>query len=488
MAGSQQGLEGSDPSRQGRGSGNSDAAKPEAVPPAVVNSSSDTPGSDTSGGAVPGKGGLGEVPSLDDAILSRSSEVERARAQVPSASQEPSVLRTPAESTDISSSATGTGRSDPGNKGQSSPPPPPPVESASTEPKPDARSKLDPFQGFSFDKYDAANLPPPGVVKELRELYQDVLRGTHNRPFLEREEVFLSEVASGYRIPIMVRDGVGRLVAHMAVINCGDGIVKFGFQLAHPDVRGNKIGAVMRDIGTAVVRELVESGIADVLRAECVTTHPATQKHAARIDMRPTGLLDRRYQDYFGTGGIESLVRMETILNPAVREHQTVFLPASLQVISDYIYQSHRCARTISTIYDPARTPALPAAEMNYDKGEADAWKALTLNVNAGVSIFDMRRALAQSTKAGLRHLAVSVDLGHPHAIDQINALRIDGFYFAALELKKSGDSLLMQKPLFALEPTFADQKACGKEGVLLDLEETRTILHLIRASQFTIH
>jgi hypothetical protein len=91
-----------------------------------------------------------------------------------------------------------------------------------------------------------------------------------------------------------------------------------------------------------------------------------------------------------------------------------------------------------------------------------------------------MAQEIRKEFSGGVRHLAIRVNISHPAAIDQINALRTLGFYFAALEPVRECDFLLMQRR--AIE----DDTLCAPGEIALYDESARVLVNLIRASQLS--
>jgi hypothetical protein len=331
---------------------------------------------------------------------------------------------------------------------------------------------------FAISTFTPNNPPDLETAQAVKDLFIRVYGDTHNRPFLQSPQNFVDEVATGGFISFVARDSGGKVVAHTAVVNLGEKVVEIDLQLADPAVRGNRVGSVLKDLALQKIMDLHAEGQVDVIRADCVTSHPITQKYAERIELKTVGLFDRKYYDFFGKGNLESVVQLERLLNQDIKQQRDVYLPPTMTVMADNIYRQHGCKREISHAYDYAGALEIPAAKLTCDKHEIQAFNALTITANPGVSPFELSQAVNNAFKDGIQHVSVRLDIGHPAALDQINALRANGFYYASLHMRQNGDFLVLQKPSFS-----QGEWACPGD-LRLHHEDTRLLVNLIRASQ----
>ncbi len=239
---------------------------------------------------------------------------------------------------------------------------------------------------YQFETYDRATLPDIKIAQQVADLFIKSYGHVHERPFLKDPNIFVNEVKDGEMISIVAREPNqnNKIVAHIAVVARGEKVSEIDLLLADPDIRGNSIGSTLRDLAIDKAMQLHASGELDIMRADCVCRHPASQKFAARANFKVTGFFDRKYGDFWGEGDHESIVRLERIMHPAIRDERAVYIPRALYVIADSIYQQHDCKRQIHSRYTGREGfQAEPATFTSYT-GEVAAWQALTITAHQG--------------------------------------------------------------------------------------------------------
>jgi len=334
---------------------------------------------------------------------------------------------------------------------------------------------------FTYERYSTTDLPSAETAQQVIDLFVTVYGGTHNRETLKSPESYRDEVRSGGMIPFIARDANGKVVAHTGILSLGCRAVELGYMLADPAARRHGLAATLRDQALRHIDQLAAEGVVDVIRAECVTAHVSTQKFAKVCNFTVTGILDRKFYDMFESNRDETFVRFEYLKNPAIKEHRTVYIPSIMYVMSENIYKELGYARSIAMRPDhEALAAPIGPAEVARETHELGAWGALAVEFSPGVTPFQMAQEIEREFAGGVKHLAIRVNISHPAAIDQINALRTLGFYFAALEPTRECDYLLMQRR------SVSDGSLCAPGEVSLFDETARTLLSLIRASQLS--
>ena len=332
-----------------------------------------------------------------------------------------------------------------------------------------------PKQEFQLAGFAPGRPPSEGVAREIADLFVRVYGTVHNRPFLLDPKILIAKVENGDLYPFVARNSDGLMVAHTAVVNLGEGVFEIDFQLADPAYRGKKVGSVLRDLALNRIEALHHDGIANVFRADCVTSHGITQKYGDQIKMQVTGIFDRKYPDFFTPGRDESVVRIERILTEPIKNERTVYVPSTLRAIAEHIYTVHGCQRTVNVTPSDAAVEATP--RIDSDTHERQAFETTSLTVTPGVSAAEISAEAAAQFRDGAKHLSVRVDITHPASIYQINVLRGLGFYFASLEMKANRDYMQFQKLRDLSGP-------CCPGEVNIYSPDARKLLELIRESQ----
>lgn len=334
---------------------------------------------------------------------------------------------------------------------------------------------------FAFERYTGGTPPSLETGQQVIDLFVTVYGGIHGRETLSSPEAYCEEVRRSEMIPFIARDPSGKVVAHTGIISLGYRAVELGYMLADPAVRRFGLAGTLRHHALEHIDELAQQGVVDVIRADCVTKHTSTQKFAKESHFTVTGILDRMGFDMFESNNDETFVRLEYLKNPAIKEERGVYMPSNMYVMSNNIYQDLGYKRSIKLCPEgeALETPVGPA-EIKRETYELAAWGALKLELSPGVTAFQMAQEINKEFSGGVRHLAIRVNISHPAAIDQINALRALGFYFAALEPVRECDYLLMQRR------STEDGTLCAPGEVGLYDESARVLVNLIRASQLS--
>jgi hypothetical protein len=139
------------------------------------------------------------------------------------------------------------------------------------------------------------------------------------------------------------------------------------------------------------------------------------------------------------------VLRLTKILSEDIKAERTVFLPPTLQPIAEQIYAHLGCTRDIQMFAEGARDRT-QSSDLNVHEEEFDAFGILSLEPGTARSPLTVVKDTGDALVRGAEYIDVKIDISHPDSLAQVNALRLAGFYFAALEANPSGDFLVMQR------------------------------------------
>jgi hypothetical protein len=158
-----------------------------------------------------------------------------------------------------------------------------------------------------------------------------------------------------------------------------------------------------------------------------------------------------------------------------------VYIPTVLGEIASLVYGDHACKRDVVTNYRGKEvSDTLIAPSITREDYEFAAFKALTLNINAGVTPSSLYAAIRKANSEGTRHISVRVPIDDPAALDQLHSLRAQGFYLAAIEVKRERDYVVMQSL------GTAPGSPCLPDPGQLHAENARSLARLIRAANLS--
>ena len=122
-----------------------------------------------------------------------------------------------------------------------------------------------------------------------------------------------------------------------------------------------------------------------------------------------------------------------------------MYLPASLEPIAREIYGELDCKRTILTQAEGQRDRNR-SSDIEIEDAEFDAFGIVSLSPGSARSPLTVVSDTGTAFSEGAAYVEVRLDITHQDVLNQINALRLAGFYFAALEANPSNDVLVLQR------------------------------------------
>ena len=313
--------------------------------------------------------------------------------------------------------------------------------------KRDASSNPSPAQSFQVEHYHKNNPVDYQTALDIGQLFRKHYGRAYNIPAIRRPKNLVKEVSSGKSELIVIRDHQGRVVGHGAVLNLSDRSAKLCRHIVSKHARGLGLSSVIKRRSLDIVAAKQIQGEIDVAVIQGVTSHPITQTNYLKEGFRPTGLYDRKYSDFFSKGYRESVVRLEQVLDPKLLEERKVYLPSVLKDAAEHVYQTLGGKRAIEIV--PGGTPpGRKERAVEVDESERQGFSALSLTFGNLRPPKNISLDLMKSYSPDVKHVSARVNISEENAIDQLNTLRASGFYFAAVEVRKDADYLVMQKPL----------------------------------------
>ena len=302
-----------------------------------------------------------------------------------------------------------------------------------------------PEQKFSIEVIDRNHLPDLRTLKQLHKSFNRIYTSGYQFDELEDRKEYLDCHARGDWISLIVKDEQGVPVGHASVIRKSDNVAEFGRLFIDPSAQGYGLGQVLTDAQMSIAEELALAGQLDVVVAEPVTSHQASQRLYDAYNPVTSGYFDRRYTDFYSQGYRESVVRLTILFTDTVQEKREVFLPQGLQTIARQVYGELGCDREIvgvsAATRDRTRSDTLSVNDIDFD-----AFGVVSLEPGSARSPLTVVSDAGCAFSRGADYVEVRIDVGHSDAIEQINALRLAGFYFAALEANPSTDVLVLQR------------------------------------------
>ncbi len=300
-------------------------------------------------------------------------------------------------------------------------------------------------QLFNLEIYSPSRLPDLATASAVGPLFHKIYADRYVVPAFQDGKVYIDEVKESKSIPIIIKDQSNCVVGHFAILFVNPGVVELGRIVVDPSTRGHNLTRLMTKHALSELATLQTNGKVDVAYAETLTCHTITQKIFSELGWMPTGIFDRKYPDFLLAGDREGVLRLTTILNPQIQAAREVHLPEDYRQIAELVYSNSGCLRNINSSKAAAAKPA-SLQTIVVDEYELQAFQASTINSGSGITPSILSQIANNQFAKGADHTSIRIDIGCANAVNQINSLRLDEFYFAALEMQANGDFLVMQK------------------------------------------
>lgn len=300
-------------------------------------------------------------------------------------------------------------------------------------------------QKFQFDLFSQYAVPDQETVAGLLQCFRNVYGSGYQFDELQAYDTYSRCHSSGDWISVIARDVTGIPVGHASVIKKEAGVVELGRLFIDPEVQGQGLGRLLSALQMDIVQELHASGKISVVIAEPVTTHQSSQRLYAEHNLETAGYFESRYTDFFSKGYRESVLRLTRVLDDSIKSNRTVYLPATLATIASELYASLGCERCIQ-VQPPTRRDRAQSQQLVIDMEELKAFGAVSLQPDSGRSPLTVVSDAGTAFAHGAHYVEVRINTMHPASLGQINALRLAGFYFAALEPYPAGDFVVLQR------------------------------------------
>lgn len=300
-------------------------------------------------------------------------------------------------------------------------------------------------QKFQFDLFSQYRAPDQETVAGLLKSFLHIYGSGYRFDELQDFESYSRCHSTGDWISVVARDSTGTPVGHASVIKKETGVVELGRLFIDPAVQGQGLGRLLSAIQMDIVNEQHAGGKVSVVIAEPVTTHQSSQKLYAEYNLEASGYFESRYSDFFSKGYRESVLRITRVLDDSIKSSRAVYLPATFQTIASELYATLGCERSIQ-VHNSAVRDRAQSQQLIVDSEELEAFGAISLQPGSARSPLTVVSDTGTAFARGAQYVEVRIDITHPDSLDQVNALRLAGFYFAAIEPYPGGDFLVLQR------------------------------------------
>ena len=300
-------------------------------------------------------------------------------------------------------------------------------------------------EGPEIHVYTPDNVPSLEKAAAIGAGFHKIYQHRHPCESFDDPQLYVDEIKTGKVVGLVVDDEYGNPVAHGAIMMVDNQVAELCRLYVDSGAQGQNYSAALQQAALRESQRLYQEGKLKVVFTEAVTTHPVTQRMFGTIGYEPTGILDRQFSDFFGSGYRETCLRMSNILEPEIKKHRDVYLPEGLEEVADVVYKHTDCDRTIHVAQKGALRPAKLSRTLTVDDAYMEMG-SMVLTVAPSRKTDDIMKDVRLAIARGADHVSVRVDIQDPGSVNQAVALLEKGFYFSIIESYPDGEYLVLQR------------------------------------------
>ena len=253
------------------------------------------------------------------------------------------------------------------------------------------------------------------------------------------------KISDGELISFVAHGPDGTLLGHAALVSYGDHSFEFGRDVVSPNARGYGLSKFLVQERLQYLHEHGTSLNIDSAVSETVTGHERSQHTYLKNDFVPTGVFAGIYTDFFARGVRETTILKTRILNEALKDQRTVYLPQEYMLLAAYTYHALDAHRDICSDLTSITEPSEPAS-YSLHTDDVDGFGMIKGKIHSEGTLEDLIQEVSCMMHQGVQYAAVGIPLHREDALLQIKRLQEAGFVYCGIQTEKDSDILYVQR------------------------------------------